>query len=100
MFSFEFVFKNILNINYVIKYEEDLLKEKNEIILWEEQLYLKSKTFSINCKEEIITNLQNNNFILIGSSSNWANYKNDIEDIIDNKIYEYENSQTILFERV
>ena len=99
-FCFKYVFNNILNINYKIIYEENLLKEKNELILWEDYLYFKSKLININDKNAIKKDLENKNYILIGNSSNWEKYKQSLEDNLKNEILEYENSHTILFERV
>lgn len=100
LFCFEFVFNNLLNINYKIIYEETLLKEKNEIIMWEDYLYTDSKSYSINDKDLIKKNLTSKNYILIGNSSNWDEYKTNLENNLGGKLLEYENSKTILFERV
>ncbi|MDD4187467.1 MAG: hypothetical protein PHX04_01665 [Bacilli bacterium] len=88
-----------MNINYQIINDETLLKEDNEIILWEEQLYLNTKSFSINCQDQLKLNLEKQNYILIGNSSNWETFKEKLENL-NIKIYTYENSHTILFERV
>lgn len=77
-----------------------MLKEENEIILWEDNLYLKKHTFSINNKEYLKFNLTDNKYILIGNSSNWGDYKERLERELNIKIFTYENSHTILFERV
>ena len=100
LFCLEFVFNNLLNINYKIIYEETLLKEKNEIIMWEDYLYTDSKSYSINDKDLIKKNLTSKNYILIGNSSNWDEYKTNLENNLGGKLLEYENSKTILFERV
>lgn len=100
LFCFEYVFNSVLNIKYQIKTDEELLKEENEIILWEDMLYLKSDVFFINNIETLKLNLLEEKYILIGNSSNWLGYKEKLEKELNPKIYTYENSHTILFERV
>ncbi|NLL02199.1 MAG: hypothetical protein GX265_04185, partial [Mollicutes bacterium] len=94
LFCFNYIFNHLLNINYEIIYEEKLIKD-NELILWEDHLYLKSKMFKINDAE-----LSKKEYILIGGSTKWEEHKRHLEKKFDINIMEYENSETILFERV
>ncbi|MDD2504773.1 MAG: hypothetical protein PHF21_00700 [Bacilli bacterium] len=99
LYCFKEVFKNVVNIKYEILFEEDFLNNSEEIIIWNEIIYLKYESFSVFSKK-IKKTLCDKKYILIGDSDNFAKFKKRLENITNTKIMEYENRKTILFERV
>lgn len=88
-YLFRKTFLEIPNINHKLIIENNLLESKKEIIVWENIIYLKKPE---NISKEILNTLNKN--IIIGISSLYNNLKNNYDNI-----YEYENSELILFTR-
>ncbi len=88
-YLFKKTFSEIPNINYKLVTENKLLESKKEIIIWGDIIYLKKP---IKITEEILKTLNRN--IAIGISNTFDSIKNNFD-----YIYEYENSDKILFIR-
>lgn len=101
LFCFKYVFNEITNINYKIVYEEECIKEKNEIIIWGNLISLpfNQKTLEITDNKDLKKYLKNKKCLLIGNSDNLEEVKEKIFEITSHSILEYENSDTIIFER-
>lgn len=93
IFCFKTVFNEIININYKIIFEETLIKNKKEIILWENLLNIPNINNSLEIKENI---LEDNQYIIMGCSDYWVE---NINILNNENILQYENSKTILFDR-
>lgn len=98
LFLFEHIFKALMNIKAVIIFEEDLIKDKKEVIIWDNYLNLIKQKRIINLAE--INELEIKDIILIGISEHYQKYKDDLTKKMKINILEYENSDTILFERI
>ena len=101
-FALEYCLKNLESIKYELVKEEDLLNEKNALVIWDEQINIveKSKVINIKTISSLKKDLKNKNYILIGCSDRFEEHKNKLSQLLEIEILEYENSDTILFDRV
>ena len=101
IFVLEYILTKLANVKYKIIKEESLLKDKNTIIIWNDYLNFVEKEQFTNIKEmKNINIILKKNNILVGISPNLEKNKKILEEYFKINILEYENSETILFERV
>ena len=100
IFCFESVQKELLNTNSQNIFEEELIREPEEILIIEKSVYVKNLLIDIDKIDSNTKNKFQSSKILVGISNDWNTSKKNLENKIKKKLMEYENFQTILFERV
>ena len=100
-FLFEYVFSALPNIKYELIKEESLLTEKSVVLMWDDYLNIVNKNFVFNIRDlDNIKIGKTKEFILMGVSASYAENKALIINKFKVRILEYENHETVLFERV
>lgn len=90
IYLYEQLFKNISNINLKIVNAKSLIDEK-VILISGNYLYLNNEIIEIN-------QIPNEQYILVGNSPHFNALKEKLNKTLN--LYEYENSDTILYETV
>ena len=101
IFLFEYALKEIINIKYKLVFEEDLIKEKPALIIWDNYLNIVDKGVVIHSDNlsQFKNTLLNQEYYLFGLGEHYENIKLLITKVSKAKVLEYENSDMILFER-
>lgn len=99
IFCYKSTFNEVQNIQYQIVYEEDILIDKKEVIIWDNILNVQEELINVNDTEKLITSLKNKKIILVGVSDKLEEIKEKLLKVPVNSLLEYENSEAILFIR-
>lgn len=98
-----FVLEYVLEANESVKYrlikEEDFINDKKSLIIWGDYLNIVDKQEVVNIKNIKNIKLKYSDYILYGNSDNFEEYKRLLIKMFEMEILEYENRETILFER-
>jgi len=101
IFVLEHVLTKLINVKHKIINEETLIKEKNIIIIWDDYINIVDKRLSINIKDLNKENITlKDDAKIVGISSNLDQNIKQLEEYFEINIFEFENTETLLFERV
>ena len=101
LFTLEHCIEATQSIKHKLIKEEELIPSKKALILWGNQLNLLKNKQVINIADlkKTSINLKEESLILYGNSENFEEYKELIENTLKINILEYENNETLLFEK-
>ena len=98
IFALEHCLKETEGIKFKLLKEEELA-DKKSLILWGDNLNIVQNKEVINIKDINKIKLKQSGYIIYGISDSIEEYKKMLSDTFKIEILEYENSETILFER-
>ena len=101
IFALEYCLKALESIKYTLIKEETLIEERNALIIWQDLINIMEKAKLINIKDisKEEGKLKGKNYILYGISDKFEEHKDYLSKVLEINLLEYENSDTILFER-
>ena len=97
-FTLEHVLSRLINVKYELISEESLINDKDILIMWSDNIYYQKSKANINEVKKSTFSIKKE-IILVGMSDNFEKNKEILERVFKINIFEYENSDTILFER-